>query len=413
MRVFVTDGGERASLAIARSLGRRGIEVHSGEHYRMSTSALSKHVTKSVVHPDPQEDCRAFITWLEEYLQQEDYDAIYASREITTLPISYYKARLEKYTRVPYPDYDRMLLTQDKARTFRAAIEAGVPIPKTYFVESMDDLDEIAEDIEYPVVVKSRSKTLWKDGRPFTLKVTDENYVKSREQIGGIASKILERSGKMPLIQEYIPGEGYGVEMLTNHGEPRVLFMHRRLREYPITGGVSTMRESIYREELKEPAIQLLEKLKWHGVAMVEFKVDARDGSPKLMEVNGRFWGSLALPVAAGVDFPYYLHRLVCEGDVSPAMEYPVGVRCRWLVTGDLLWLASSLKDGGNRGAAMREFLRYPDAYDDILSLDDPLPALGMMRGSLRGLTYSIKQAVTRSRNRRVPEARRASCTPK
>jgi predicted ATP-grasp superfamily ATP-dependent carboligase len=392
MRVFVTDGGERASLAIARSLGRRGIEVHSGEHYRLSTSSLSKYVTKSVVHPDPQQDCHVYINWLEDFLAQEDYDAIFASREITTLPISYNKKRLEKYTRVPYPDYDQMILTQDKARTFQCAIEAGIPVPKTIFVESMEELDELADEIEYPVVVKSRSKTLWKDGKPFTLKVMKENYVDNKAELAKISSWILERSGKMPLIQEYIPGEGYGVEMLLNHGDPRVLFMHKRLREYPITGGVSTMRESIYAEELKEPAIRLMKKLRWHGVAMVEFKVDSRDGIPKLMEVNGRFWGSLALPVAAKVDFPYYLHTMILEGDVAPRMWYPIGVRCRWLVTGDLLWLMSSLKNGRNKVAAVREFLRYPDAYDDILSLDDPLPILGTMWGSLRGLKYSVKR---------------------
>lgn len=399
MKVFVTDGGERASLAVVRSLGRSGVEVHAGEHYHLSAASLSKYVTKSVVHPDPQEDCHAYIDWLEDFLAREEYDVLYATREITTLPISYYKKRLEQYTRVPFPDYDQMLLTQDKAKTFRHAIEAGVPIPKTYFVESMDELEAVAEEIEYPVVVKSRSKTMWSGGRPFTLKVQAENYVRDPGGLAEISSKILAKSGKMPLIQEYIPGEAYGVEMLLHHGEPRALFMHKRLREYPITGGVSTMRESIYDERLAEPAARLMKHLRWHGVAMVEFKVDARDGIPKLIEVNGRFWGSLALPVAARVDFPYYLHRMIVDGDVPVRTTYPAGVRCRWLVTGDLMWLASSLKTARSKAAVVREFIRYPCAYDDILSFDDPLPILGTMNGSLRGLRYTVRRLLSRNRS--------------
>ena len=395
MTVFVTDGAERTSLAIARSLGKKDIEVHSGESYRFSTTALSKYCTKNFIYPDPQIDCNNFIERLVDILKDGDYEAIYSSREVTTIPISYYKNKLEKYTKVPFPDYDKMLMTHDKAKTFRFAMECGIPVPKTYFIESMEELEEISDTIEYPVVVKPRCKTTWNNGKPTMLKVTSKNYVTEKKDLINISDEIYQKSGKMPLIQEYIYGDGYGVEVLFNHGEPKAVFMHKRLREYPITGGASTLRESIYNERMKDVALDLMEDLEWHGVAMVEFKLDTKDGEPKLMEVNGRFWGSLPLAIVAGVDFPYLLHKMVTEGDVEPVFEYKTGVKCRWLIPGDILRFVSSLKSENDKWGVLRKFFKFSEMNYDILSREDFMPAVGAMRVGM----HQMKEVVSGKRN--------------
>lgn len=395
MKVFITDGAERTSLAIARSLGGKGIEVHCGESYRHSTAALSKYCKKSFVYSDPQQSCGAFIRELADILKDGGYDALYSSREVTTIPISYHKKMLEQYARVPYPDYGTILMTHDKARTFRAAQECGVPIPETHFASSLEELEGLLDRVKYPAVVKSSQKTSWVNGVPRMLKVTGKNYVKNGEELMNTAREIYVKSGRMPLVQEFIEGEGYGVEVLFNRGEPRALFMHRRLREYPVTGGASTLRESVYDEQMKEAALTLMKRLNWHGVAMVEFKLDRNDGRPKLMEVNGRFWGSLPLSIAAGVDFPYLLHEMTMKGDVAPVFNYRLGVKSRWLIPGDMLWLAASLKSGGGRVKALRAFMDTRGIYDDILSASDPMPAVG----AFRSMGSQLKDVVTGKRN--------------
>jgi len=243
--------------------------------------------------------------------------------------------------------------------------------------------------------VKPRSKTTWVNDKPIMLKVTKRNYVHDFESLAKISEEIFNKTGKMPLIQEYIPGDGYGVEVLLNDGEVRALFMHRRLREYPITGGASTFRESVYRDDLKEYALRIMEALNWHGVAMVEFKLDKRDNTPKLMEINGRFWGSLALSIAAGVDFPYLLYKMFTEGDVEPVLEYKTEVKCRWLLPGDILWFISALKNKKNRLNAIREFFRFKDIHYDILSREDPLPTIG----AVRTMIHQSWEVVTGTRN--------------
>ncbi len=395
MSVFVADGAERTSLAIARSLGEKGIEVHCGESYPFSTAALSKYCKKNFVYPDPQVNCKMFIDGLIDILKNGDYKAIYSSREVTTIPISYYKKELERYTKVPFPDYSKMLMVHDKAKTIKFATEHGILVPKTYFVESMEELEEISGTIEYPVVVKSRCKTTWSDRKPMMLKVTSRNYVNNKNDLVNISGDIFKKSGEMPLVQEYIHGKGYGVEVLFNHGELRAIFIHRRLREYPITGGASTLRESVYNEKLKDITLDLMKGLEWHGVAMVEFKLDEKDGEPKLMEVNGRFWGSLPLSIAAGVDFPYLLHKMVIEGDVQPVLEYKTGVKCRWFITGDIFWFIASLKNGKDKWHIIREFFKFNETNYDILSKDDFLPAFG----ALRVMMHQVKEVISGKRN--------------
>ncbi len=142
-----------------------------------------------------------------------------------------------------------------------------------------------------------------------------------------------------------------------------------------MTGGASTLRESVRRDDVRDMGLSLLKALNWFGVAMVEFKLDPRDGIPKLMEVNPRFWGSLSLAIEAGVNFPYLLYLMSRGEKFKPVEHYEIGKRCRWLLPGDILHFIHNPK----RGSLIPPFFRFWDgntAYD-ILSLKDPLPALG------------------------------------
>jgi hypothetical protein len=134
-------------------------------------------------------------------------------------------------------------------------------------------------------------------------------------------------------------------------------------------GRPSTLRESIWDPALQQRAEDLLASLGWTGVAMVEFKVDPRDGEPKLLEVNPRFWGSLHHAILCGVDFPFLLYRLAVDGDVDRVMRYQVGVRSRSLLHGDMMHFLAN----PNR-CHLTPRLHDFSIPDDVLSADDPLP---------------------------------------
>ena len=132
-----------------------------------------------------------------------------------------------------------------------------------------------------------------------------------------------------PMIQEYIPGELLDVCVLFNKGQPRATLAQRRVITYPPSGGVGIVNETIEDPELIEFAIRLLKKMTWHGVAQVEFKRD-NEGIPRLMEVNPKFWGTLELSIAAGLNFPYLLYKMTMEEDIEPCFEYEKNLQIWW-----------------------------------------------------------------------------------
>jgi hypothetical protein len=185
------------------------------------------------------------------------------------------------------------------------------------------------------------------------------------------------------LLQERIEGPGVGVFACYDRGKVVALFSHKRIRERPPWGGVSVLSESAaLPPKARDFAVALLDDLRWHGVAMVEFKHDRRDDTPKLMEINGRFWGSLQLAIDAGVDFPSLLLQSVRGEPFAPQPAYDIGARSRWL-WGDVDNLLLSLSGGGpgpgvGRWRALRDFAAGagPRGQYENPRLDDLRPFL-------------------------------------
>ncbi|WP_447979324.1 carboxylate--amine ligase [Candidatus Nitrospira bockiana] len=313
MKVLVTDGHQKHALAAIRALGREGVTVHVGSSARFVSSFLSRYCAGTLVYPDPARHETAFVNCLVEYAQCRRIDVLLPIGYDANRVVSKHKDVLLKYLHVAIADHERMEVASDKGKTMALAASVGVNVPKTY-----TGVDEVEE---YPVVVKGRTGS------------GNVRYVNSRQELEG-----MDTSGS--LVQEYIPGEGYGFFALFRAGEPRATFMHRRLRQWPVTGGASTLAESYYDEGLKSQGIRLLQALNWHGVAMVEMKRDARDGRFKLMEINPKYWGSLDLAIHAGVNFPYLAAVMAMEGDVPPSHDFRY-LKLRWLFPQDVLHLIS------------------------------------------------------------------------
>ena len=369
-KVLVTDGRSRASLAIVRSLGREGIKVTSGDAF-VCASFYSKYATR-LFYPDPDKHPDLFIQKISEVVKEDEFDAIIPVRDSATLLLSKHKKELSRFTRVPIADYDTLIKGQDKAQTLKIAMDNDIPCPQTYFIDGDDDLRKIMDELKFPIVIKP-----YRSSGSRGIK-----YVQSPEELVQAYGDVQNHYGEA-MIQEFIPqGGAYGVSMLFNHGEPRAIFAHKRLREYPNSGGPSTLRESVRFPEIEEYAMTLLKALDWHGVAMVEFRVDPRDGKPKLMEINPRFWGSLQLAIYSGVDFPYLLYKMAIDGDVEPMFEYKTGVKVRWLLLGDILWFLGA----SNKLKALPEFLKFRGMGYDVLSSSDPMPALGAILEGLKSL---------------------------
>ncbi len=140
-------------------------------------------------------------------------------------------------------------------------------------------------------------------------------------------------AGVPVLLQHRVAGVGEGLFALRWEGRTVARFAHRRLREKPPAGGVSVYRESIEPDpRLVSAGERLLDALDWNGVAMIECKRDPETGRHIIMEINGRFWGSVQLAIDAGINFPVLL--VACALGQTPALPagtgYRVGIRSRW-----------------------------------------------------------------------------------
>ncbi len=398
-RVLVTDASERQTLAIIRSLGRKGIEVTAAGNSELNAGFFSKYCAKRLVYPDPIKNKRKFIDAMLSLVKREKFDLLIPTSDYTATPISERKEDFQKYVAVSIPSYSTLLKTLDKSLTIPIAVNCGVPCPKTYVVNDIDELRKIIDEFRYPVVIKPRTKVVWVNDQAIVMKVTDKSYAsnkldlltKYKEFFNKLKKHHAERYS--PLIQECIIGEGCGVEVLIHQSTPKAVFMHRRLREYPISGGASTLRESIKDEKIIDLAVRLLKALDWEGVAMVEFKIDKLNSEAKLLEVNGRFWGSLALAITAGIDFPFLLYQSIFGEDFSPP-KYQTGVKQKCAIPGDLLWLFSSITSSRRGISAFKEFLSTLTVPDDIIEKDDPAPSIG----ALMDTSKNLLEVLTRQR---------------
>jgi predicted ATP-grasp superfamily ATP-dependent carboligase len=187
------------------------------------------------------------------------------------------------------------------------------------------------------------------------------------------------------LLQEEVVGPGIGIFVVMHRGEVSAAFAHRRIREKPPWGGVSVLRESIALDpRLLTLSVELLRRFELEGAAMVEYKVDRATGNPYIMEINGRFWGSLQLAIDAGVDFPAVLVASVLGSAVAPAPRYKEGIRSRWF-WGDVDNLLIRLRRRGDaqeqtagRMHAIADFLKAfgPGNRSEVFRLTDPVPAM-------------------------------------
>jgi len=363
--VLVTNGEQRSALAATRSLGRAGIRMIVAASRQPCLAGVSRYCATAVKCPPPESEPQAFAEAIARAAELDGVALIIPASDAATMALSAHRDFLPSWCALPLPAHDTVIAATDRSALLSIAARLDVPQPLTW--------KQASDGVTFPAIVKPAAGRFGAEGR---WRKPSPTTVRSRSEAERICSSYAE-AGLEPIIQEHIPGEGYGVFALCNHGEPLALFAHRRLREKPPEGGVSVLRESIpMLPDLVQPALRLLQALKWRGLAMVEFRRDSRDGKFKLMEINPRIWGSLQLAIDSGVDFPRLLYDLMVESKWPDQVRYRTGVRSRWLM-GDLDHLLITLRRrNGATGPALASFLRFWGARYELERADDPLPAL-------------------------------------
>lgn len=363
-------GGDYQGLGIARSLGRHGVPVALLDDER-SIGAHSRYVGRSTRVDDLHDPAAALHHLLEEGTKLPGGWVLYPTREETVALVAEHREELAELYRVPTPGLDAVSAAWDKRKTYRLAEQVGVPVPRCWFPESLDDLDEV--DVSEPVVVKPAIKehfvyaTKVKAWRADTADQLREAFARAAHIVG---------PGEV-IVQELIPGEGHdqvAYNAFFKNQAPVASMTVRRLRQHPSDfGRASTYVETADVFPIEDHATRFLKAIDYYGLVEVEFKVDSRDGEPKLLDVNARTWGYHTLGAAAGVDFAYLLY-LDQIGEAAPAARARSGVSWIRLATD----VPNALRDLRSGVLDLRAYLRSLRHLDTeaVFTRDDPLPGL-------------------------------------
>jgi predicted ATP-grasp superfamily ATP-dependent carboligase len=281
---------------------------------------------------------------------------------------------------LPFPEDATFRSMCDKQAVLSRAAALGIQVPSQ--VTLTDPAFPPPDPIEFPLALKPARSVVERDGRRLRVGV---GYAASERELRERLSSF-DPAAFPVLAQQRINGPGIGVFLLRWRGVILAAFAHRRIREKPPSGGVSVYRESTTLPAgLLQASCDLLESFDWSGVAMIEYKLDAGTGTPYLMEVNGRFWGSLQLAIDAGVDFPVLLLNAAVGTPAPPVLSWRLGIRSRWW-WGDVDQLLTRLRHSaahlnlppgtpGRLGALAQFFMLWrPGDHNEVLKLDDPAP---------------------------------------
>jgi predicted ATP-grasp superfamily ATP-dependent carboligase len=416
MRAIITYARAWSALAATRSLGRKGIEVVTGDEHEFAPASFSKYSIASFLYPNPDREPERFLDTLEEVIRKyrpDDGEYVLIPVHKEAYLIARHRARFEPLIKLALPTIEQIELVHDKGTLAGTCAERGIPIPRTLIPGSREEFLEAAGRFPYPAFVKVRQSAaavgVRKVGSPAEAVAAFEAFVEAFE-LG---------PGSWPLLQEGVPGDDYCATFLFERGELRATMTYHNLRSFPARSGTGVLRETVQAPAMEKIGERLLGGLGWHGVAEIDFRWAGGETEPRLIEVNPRFWGGLPQAVEAGWDYPYLLYRLAVDGKVDPVPPHETDVRTETPLMAVLATLHEvvhdeprmesmkrafhALEDGyvpGNRRRALRRFVSdFKDAADlkgrwehvkalfrdhrrsvsDVFRWNDPLPALGVL----------------------------------
>jgi D-aspartate ligase len=387
-------GSDHKALGVARSLGARGIPTIVVDNLPRS-AWFSRYVRQRVRWHGPMED-ESLVAYLITFGKKHALDGwvLFPMQDEVVELVARHACDLGTVYRLATQDWSVLQWAGDKRLTDHMAAQAGVPYPRTWYPASADELETL--DVTYPAIIKPAiSVHLQYAIRLKALPAYSLDDLRTQYQR---AVHIIQPDEVM--IQEIIPGSGsqqVSVAAYCKEGRPILRMTARRLRQYPIDFGLgSSFVEAVEIPELFELADKVLAYMRVTGMVEVEFKLDPRDGTYKLLDVNVRPWGWHTLCRACGLDFPYIQYRDLMG--LEPAPQAPrYGYKWVRLAT-DVPAGLQEVRAGLTTRRAYLSSLMGKVQFS-VLDWRDPVPTLGDF-GSI--LMRGFAQSVARSRQKRA-----------
>ena len=384
-------------LTIVRELGERGVPVHGIARDPAAIAGVSRHCAAVIQRPaGPARD------WLPELIARTGARAVLAISESDLLDLGLLPPMIGD-CHILVPRLDQLTQVIDKARTLDVAARIGLRVPQTWQPRIGEDFADHIATMQYPLVAKWANPP---EAMPILeqagLEWLKTDYIRTPDELRALLDRYAP-IGCWPLIQQYCGGVGLGQMLYMQNGQATLRFQHRRLHEWPPEGGVSTLcRAEPAGRHQDQMALseRLLQALDWDGQAMVEYRYEADSARYWLMEVNGRYWGSLPLAWHCNAHFAWEAYRrtVLAQTDAAPAPRDHL--RARYMVPetkrlARVLLAPTRIGDPFFRRRPVVDLLGYILAFFDprtryyVFALSDPRPWM-------RDMGQMLKKAVRR-----------------
>ena len=372
--IILTYCWNRVGYTILRTLSEKGLKVWAADTSKKNICSMSKFCTGSFTYPDPFTEEEAFIRVLKEKVAELKPRVLMPTHDESVV-IMRHREEFPKELIIPYESEEMLLNLANKAWATKMAKEAGCPIPKVY--QSVEEVES------YPVVFKTVIGNSAKG--VYFPKSKDELLALMQESHGNVFSKDSEM-----LLQEWIGGTDYSVDCVRWDGFWKSSVYHALVTKTD-GGGTTTQREIVAAPELEKYAKLLLDAVDFHGVCGLDFRYDPETGKAAFIEVNARFTGGLATPVAAGFNIPWAVYKLATEGRYDEPCDARIGTKTKWIL-GDVITLVGRLVKLRFNSRELCQLARFRgfDAFDDF-RWDDKRAILGEMGYYLGKLVKSGK----------------------
>lgn len=217
----------------------------------------------------------------------------------------------------------------EKRTQYKLAWEHGMPMPRTEFAGSLEEVQAFGRSAAFPCVIKPNHFREWQRfpvDHPLSYEkvavVNDSSQLcETYKLVSAVTPEVI--------LQEMIQGDdsvkSVYLSCYDSQGRRIAHAMFRELRCDPMWFGPASVTEPSFDQEVDVICDKFLKSMRYSGLCEIEVKRDARDGQVKLIEANPRLTGGGDAAPYAGVDL-CWLHYLDLIGrtatPVSPSSKH-------------------------------------------------------------------------------------------
>jgi predicted ATP-grasp superfamily ATP-dependent carboligase len=294
-------------LQAARILARHNVPIialaANPNHYSCRTN-----VCKKIIIADTESE--QLIHTLELLGPQLGQKAVlFPCEDANVLLVSQHRQRLEAWYHIVLPAPEIIEIMLNKVSFYKYAQDHGLPIPRTFFIESRTDLEKIVDQLTFPCILKPPNSATPEWERHTTLSAFKVTHAAELLTLYDRHRALTDTF----IVQEWIEGPD------TNHytcncyfdaaSEPVVTFTTRKLRQWPINTGIGCLGEECRNDVVLHETVRLFRSVNYRGLGYLEMKRDARSGKYFIVEPNvGRPTGRSATAEAGGVELLYTMY---------------------------------------------------------------------------------------------------------